>query len=77
MQFPKFGIVGFPFYGKSMGKKKHSKIIRFRNISCEAEIHTIPKHRMREFPFYGTSMGKHRQFLGSTLPYRVRVNGNP
>ena len=33
----------FPLCGKSIRKKKHSKIMRFLNISCEAETHTIPK----------------------------------
>ena len=28
-----------------MGKHKHSKIKCFLNISCEAEIHKIPKQR--------------------------------
>ena len=43
MQFPKHGKSGLPLYGKSMGKHKHFIFIGFLNISCEAEIHTIPK----------------------------------
>ena len=37
----------------------------------------FPNHGMSEFAYYGTSMGKRRQFPGSTIPYRFRVNGNP
>ena len=43
MQVPKHGMSGFPQYGKSMGKNKHSKIMRFLNIPCEVETHTSPK----------------------------------
>ena len=43
MQFSKHGKIGFPLYGKSMGKNKHSKVMGFSTILSEAEIHTIPK----------------------------------
>ena len=59
-----------------MGKNKHSKIRVFLKSSCEAETQ-FPNDGMSEFPYSKTRMGKHRQFPGSTLPYKFRVNGNP
>ena len=49
--------------------------MRFLNISCKAETHTIPKPRAELIPCYETSIGKHSQFPVSDLPYRFRANG--
>ena len=43
IRFQKHGKRGFPQYGKSMGKYKHSTFIGSLNLSGEAEIHTIPR----------------------------------
>ena len=34
--------------GKVLGKSKHSKVIGFSTILGEAEIHTIPKMKMKK-----------------------------
>ena len=61
-----------------MGKNKHSKIMRFLNISCEAETHTIPKPRDdSEFSFSRTSIVWENTDNSNALPYSFRVNGNP
>ena len=43
LQFQKHVESKIPWYGKSMGKHKHSKAISFLHLPQEAEIHTIPK----------------------------------
>ena len=43
MQFQKYEKSGFLWYGKSMGKHKHFKLMGFLNTSGEEEIHPIPK----------------------------------
>ena len=43
IQSPKHGKSEYPYYGKSMGKSKYSKVMGFSNILGEAEIHTISK----------------------------------
>ena len=49
IQSPKHGKSEFPYYGKSMGKSKYSKVMGFSNILDEAKIHAIPKIWKREF----------------------------
>ena len=43
LQFQKHAESKIPWYGKGMGKNKHSKVISFLHLSQEAEIHTITK----------------------------------
>ena len=42
VQFPKHGKSELPYYGKSIGKRKHPEAMSFIQISREAEIHAIP-----------------------------------
>ena len=58
MQFPKYGKIGLPLYGKSMGKHNHFKLIVLLNISDEAEIHTIPKTWEKCIPIIREKYGK-------------------
>ena len=58
MQFPKYGNSGLPFYGKSMGKHNHFKLIVLLNISDEAEIHRIPKTWEKCIPIIWGKYGK-------------------
>ena len=47
IQFPKHGENEFPENRESMGNHKHSKVMRFLNVSRETDIHTFPKTRKK------------------------------
>ena len=77
MQFPKHGKRELPQYGKSMGKNKHSKIMKFLNISCEAETHTISKPRNERISILRYQYGKTQAIPRCRSTLHIKVNGNP
>ena len=59
-------------------REKYEKTKAFQSYIFHLNQKPIqfPTSGQSEFPYYGASMGKHRQFPGSTLFYRFRVNEN-
>ena len=62
IRFPKHRKSELHWYEKSMGKRKHSKIMGFLNISRRKEIHTISKTWEKWIPIVRKNYGKTKIF---------------